>query len=60
MQPAALLLDVDAGTFPPVPVAPTRDDAEAALGTLLRPLQGFPFVNAAAFRRYKYTCLTSA
>ena len=45
---SGLLLDVDAGTFPPVPVAPTRDDAEAALVTLLRPLRGFPFVNEAA------------
>ncbi len=47
---SGLLLDVNAGTFPPVPVAPTRDDAEAALGTLLRPLRGFPFVNAARDR----------
>ena len=45
---SGLLLDFDAGSFPPVPVAPTRDDAEAALATLVRPLRGFPFVDAAA------------
>ena len=42
---SGLLLNFDAGTFPPVPVAPTRDDANAALATLLRPLRDFPFVS---------------
>ena len=46
--PSGLLLDFAQGTFPPVPVAPTREDAEAALATLLMPLRGFAFVNAAA------------
>ena len=45
---SGLLLNFDAGTFPPVPVAPTRDDAEVALTRLLRPLRGFPFANVAA------------
>ena len=43
-----------------MPVAPTRDDAEAALGTLLRPLRGFPFVNAAAARSVVLSALLTA
>ena len=45
---SGLLLDFDEGTFPPVPVAPTKDEARVALATLLRPLRGFPFVTEAA------------
>ena len=40
-----LLLDIKQGTFPPMPTAPTRGDAEAALALLTRPLRAFPFVS---------------
>lgn len=43
-----LLLDFDAKAFPPVPLAPTRDDAAAALAKVAHPLRGFPFDGDAA------------
>jgi len=45
---SGLLLDVPENTFPPVPVAPTRADALAALARLEEPLRGFPFVDDGA------------
>jgi hypothetical protein len=45
---SGLLLDFAAGTFPPVPPAPTQDDARAALARLAHPLRGFPFESDAA------------
>src|SRR5262245_46488195 len=43
-----LLLDFGPDAFPPVPTAPTRDDARAALIRIMHPLRGFPFVDEAA------------
>ena len=43
-----LLVDFDPAEFPPVPLAPTKDDAHAALDKLAHPLRGFPFVDGAA------------
>jgi hypothetical protein len=45
---SGLLLDFAADLFPPVPDAPTYDDARAALAALAHPLRGFPFVTDAA------------
>lgn len=45
---SGLLLDIAAGSFPPVPVRPTKDDAHAALERLAAPLREFPFVDDAA------------
>ncbi|MGE0363250.1 MAG: bifunctional DNA primase/polymerase [Vicinamibacterales bacterium] len=45
---SGLLLDFPEGTFPPVPVSATKDDAHAALTRLGHPLRGFPFVDDAA------------
>jgi len=42
-----LLLDFEPNAFPPVPAAPTVDDARAALESLKHPLRGFPFVDDA-------------
>lgn len=38
-----LYLDVNGVQFPPIPAAPTRDDAEAALAMLAEPFAEFPF-----------------
>jgi hypothetical protein len=38
-----LLLVFEPGTFPPVPDAPTQNDAKAALGLFVHLLRGFPF-----------------
>lgn len=43
-----LLLDFEDGAFPPIPEQPTKEDAEAALEVLCRPLRGFPFADAAS------------
>src|SRR5206468_10484107 len=45
---SGLLLDIAPGTFPPVPLRPTKDDAHAALERLAAPLREFPFVDDAA------------
>jgi hypothetical protein len=45
---SGLLIDFEPNTFPPVPQAPTRDDALGALERLQRPLRGFPFADDAA------------
>jgi hypothetical protein len=45
---SGLLVDVTLGAFPPVPVAPTHEDAYRALDALKHPLRGFPFVDDAA------------
>jgi hypothetical protein len=43
-----LLFDPGETHFPPIPDAPTREQAEAALRTLMAPLKDFPFVDEAA------------
>lgn len=45
---SGLLVDIEKGYFPPVPVNPTEDEAIAALERLEKPLRKFPFVNDAA------------
>ncbi len=40
-----LLFDPGDTTFPPIPDAPTRADAEAAVRVLLEPYKAFPFVD---------------
>jgi hypothetical protein len=45
---SGLLLDFPPGVFPPIPIAPTREDAQAALAKLLLPLRKFPFVDGAS------------
>jgi hypothetical protein len=41
-------VDILPGSFPSVPVSPTKDDAQTALARLEQPLRGFPFVDDAA------------
>ncbi len=43
-----LLLDFQAGAFPPIPASPTLDDALFALKRLAHPFRGFPFASEAA------------
>jgi len=43
-----LFLAFPEGMFPPAPMQPSRDQAEAALARLAHPLRGFPFVDEAA------------
>ncbi|MDO8795202.1 MAG: hypothetical protein Q7J25_11340 [Vicinamibacterales bacterium] len=45
---SGLLVDIAPGTFPPVPLAPTKADARKALEHLAIPLRKFPFVDDAA------------
>ncbi len=45
---SGLLVDIVVGSFPPVPSAPTRDEAQVALAQLAHPLRAFPFVDDAA------------
>lgn len=45
---SGLLVDIQAGAFPPVPQRPTKEDAYLALARLLHPLRQFPFVDDAA------------
>lgn len=39
-----LIIDMQGATFPPVPDAPTKEDAERALELLIDPISQFPFV----------------
>jgi hypothetical protein len=43
-----LLFDPGETHFPPIPNKPTREQAEAALRTLMAPLRDFPFIDEAA------------
>lgn len=45
---SGLILDTGGATFAPVPDAPSRDEAVAALGQLRQLLAGFPFVDDAS------------
>jgi hypothetical protein len=45
---SGLLLDIETGAFPPVPLNPPSEVAKAALERLARPLRGFPFATAAS------------
>ncbi len=47
-EASELLFDPGSETFPPIPARPTRQQAEAALETLLEPLAGFPFADEAS------------
>jgi hypothetical protein len=43
-----LLVDIEEGAFPSVPITPNEDDRVRALSIVLRPLRGFPFVDETA------------
>jgi hypothetical protein len=45
---SGIYVDVTPGTYRPIPVNPTKDDAIAALEFFVRPLRGFPFINDAS------------
>jgi bifunctional DNA primase/polymerase-like protein len=45
---SGLLLDIAPGSFPPIPLEPTKAEAKAALEKLAHPLRDFPFVSDAA------------
>ena len=45
-EDTSLYVAIDPSAFPPVPDAPTREDAMAALEKIEHPLRGFPFVDA--------------
>ena len=58
-EASRLLLDFGPDAFPPMPPAPTRDDARAALKRIMHPLRGFPFVDPAAHSVALSAMLTS-
>jgi hypothetical protein len=55
-----LLFDPLGGDVPEVPTSPTLDQARAALDTLLRPFEAFPFVDATAKGALLAAILTAA
>jgi hypothetical protein len=55
-----LLLDFGGVTFPPVPDAPTRDDALCALGLLKRPFRAYEFEDRASASVVYSAMLTTA